>query len=506
MSDLLLPEGLTVEAASSALQRRFAIRERELTETERTFYDTFDGLLHADGLVATHQDGHFYVGDSYEIPWPTAPRRLLANELSASPMRDALEPVIGVRALLPRARLRIRVHAFDVLNRDDKTIARIALEEPMLVSSERRLVALRPRVRLTPVRGYDRQCARVRKTVERELGFEQAQQPLADEAVIADGRLLEGISSKPTVKLRGRQPAVLAVTGVLERLWEVIDANLAGTLADLDSEFLHDFRVAIRRSRAVQRELKPALPVEQLERFRAEFKWLQQVTGDARDMDVYVGDFELMRSLVPEDFRGDLQPLLGVLGAHRLTARREMVRALRSDRARELWEQWPEFLYALRAERIASGPAGAEAIRPLAGDRIAKLYRRMVRMGGAIDDHSAAEALHALRKKGKELRYMLELFGAELFPSRVIKPMVKTLKGLQDVLGRHQDREVQAATVRGLREEVASLPGGPEALMAMGLLVEGIIEDQAVARAEFNDRFAKFASKRQRKLVKDTFR
>ncbi len=33
-------------------------------------------------------------------------------------------------------------------------------------------------------------------------------------------------------------------------------------------------------------------------------------------------------------------------------------------------------------------------------------------MGGAIDESSPAEAYHELRKKGKELRYLLELFGA----------------------------------------------------------------------------------------------
>ena len=81
-------------------------------------------------------------------------------------------------------------------------------------------------------------------------------------------------------------------------------------------------------------------------------------------------------------------------------------------------------------------------------------------MGGAIDDASPAEDYHELRKKGKELRYLLELFGAPLYPAEVVKPMIRTLKGLQDVLGRHQDREVQVAPLRSLAHEVARRPGG----------------------------------------------
>ena len=55
----------------------------------------------------------------------------------------------------------------------------------------------------------------------------------------------------------------------------------------------------------------------------------------------------------------------------------------------------------------------------------------MVRDGGRIDDGSPAEDLHELRKRGKELRYLLELFGSP-FPKAVVKPLVSTLKDLQD--------------------------------------------------------------------------
>src|SRR5206468_3401709 len=81
----------------------------------------------------------------------------------------------------------------------------------------------------------------------------------------------------------------------------------------------------------------------------------------------------------------------------------------------------------------------------VAGTRIRKVYKRIVRMGETIDADTPPQAYHDLRKKGKELRYLLELFGVKLFDEEAVTPLVRSLKGLQDVLGRHQDREVQIA-------------------------------------------------------------
>jgi CHAD domain-containing protein len=278
--------------------------------------------------------------------------------------------------------------------------------------------------------------------------------------------------------------------------------------------------VSVRRSRAVQRELKGVFPPEELEHFRTEFRWLQQSTGDARDLDVYVLEFDSMRSLVGgrghEFMRSDLDPLLGVLRARRVTARQALVDALRSERAVALLSTWASFLDGLEAADEAERPDAARPIGAVAGERIRRVYRRMVRMGEAIDQASPAEDYHELRKKGKELRYLLELFGGAgggLFPSEVVKPMIRTLKGLQDVLGRHQDREVQVALLRSLGSDVGKTrsgeadgaPGAEAALMAMGALIARLAEDEEAARGEFAARFAEFASKEQRRLVKATF-
>ena len=141
----------------------------------------------------------------------------------------------------------------------------------------------------------------------------------------------------------------------------------------------------------------------------------------------------------------------------------------------------------------------------MAGGRIRTVYARMVDMGAAIDDTSPADDLHDLRKRGKELRYLLELFGG-LWPADVVKPMVKTLKGLQDVLGPHQDREVQADHLRSLADELASEVGGPEALLVLGVLVDQLDAEQHAARDHFAERFAAFAADGQRKLVTRTFK
>ena len=97
---------------------------------------------------------------------------------------------------------------------------------------------------------------------------------------------------------------------------------------------------------------------------------------------------------------------------------------------------------------------------------------------------------------------MLELFGARLYPEDVVKPMIKALKALQDVLGRHQDRHVQVELLRSLEEELA---GPPAARNAVGMLIASLERDEMKARTQFAKRFDRFASPEQRKLVQKTF-
>jgi CHAD domain-containing protein len=430
---------------------------------------------------------------------------VLATDLEAGALRDSLRDLTEVRALLPFVQVHARERRMAVLDDEEKTVVRLALEETSLAGPAGVPSPLRPRLRISPVRGYEKELRSVQTTLEQELGFTRAEEPLVDEAVRVAGGVPGGFPSKIDVPLRAEERADVAAAAILRALLAVIEANLDGTIEDLDSEFLHDLRVSVRRSRSVQRELKGVFPPAELAHYRAEFRWLQQATGDARDLDVHVLEFDAMRALVPDDMARDLDPLLGVLKARRATARRRMVAALRSERTTGLFASWRRFLDGLEAASEAERPDAPRPIDAVAGERIRKVYRRMVRMGQAIDEASPAEDYHELRKKGKELRYLLELFGAPLYAGEVVKPMIKTLKALQDVLGRHQDREVQVALLRSLAPEVGKVDAPEPALMAVGALIVRLAEDERSARNEFAGRFAEFAAKDQRRLVKETF-
>jgi CHAD domain-containing protein len=385
-----------------------------------------------------------------------------------------------------------------VVDGQGKTVVRLTIEQADAVLSGGRRVPLAPRLSVQPVLGYDANHARTLDVLRDQLGFAPAEQALFDQAVIAGGGLPEGISTKPRVTLAPGTRTDAAATEVLTRLLEIVEVNVPGTLEDLDTEFLHDLRVSVRRARSVLRELKHVHDPAARSKLRDELKWAQQLTGPVRDLDVQLLEWDSLIALLPAERAPELEPLRALLARRRAREMTKLKRGLRSKRFAAMLDAWR----ALPADEEAED--AARPIEAVAGHRIRKVYRRMVRDGNRIDDSSPSEALHELRKRGKELRYLLELFGSP-FPKDVVKPLVDTLKDLQEVLGRYQDRSVQIELLREIREELAAEPGGPAALMAAGAALDALVADQQAAREEYAARFAVFAGKPQRKLVRDTF-
>ena len=484
---LVLPVDVEASGVAAWLGERLKLVAERPVTGERVELDTFDGRLQEHDLVAElAQDGGTAVvrADGAVAPVADA-RRIRAADLPPGPVLDTLEPVIENRALLPGPRVRTRTLPLRVLNSDDKTVVKVLVEEAEVVRRGQRTLPLRPRVQLVEVRGYQGSRNRVERLLREELGLTPAVERRSSEAIRALGGDPTGVSTKVDIDLTRDEPSSVALARVLLRLAEIVDANHAGTVDDLDPEFLHDLRVSIRRSRSMLREVKRVLAPEPRRRWRTELKWVQTVTGAARDLDVHLEDFEEYRQWLPQALEPDLAPLRELLEQERARAVRSMRRSLRSARYRDGWAGYKRYL-----ERVRTGtePIDADAqpnatrrIGKVAARRIRAVYRDMVEMGSAIDETSHPQALHDLRKRGKELRYLLEIFG-DLYDPGEAQAMVKVLKALQDTLGAHQDRHVQSDALRALGPDLAKLERGPAALMAMGLLVDRLDGEQAAAR------------------------
>jgi CHAD domain-containing protein len=507
----VLPEGVDPAAVLSFLATRVELTTDRPRTATWTIVDTADRRLRAEGidlaLAGGRGEATLTLREGPGGPRVTGRagrhRRWLARDLPAGPLRDRLTPVIEMRALLPLAQVRAEEQALQVLNRDAKTVVRLSLITPAALDAAAEPVPVTPRLEVRGVLGYPRPVERLQELLTKEAGLVEATVGLADEVLVATGGDPDGIRTKVRVPMAPGDRTDKAALRVLRDLAGMVEANLPGTLADHDTEFLHDLRVAVRRSRSVLREMKGAFPPDELARQRATLRWIQAITGPTRDLDVQLLEWDGLAAGVPAERHAALAPVRKLLAQHRAAALRSLKRDLRGAEYRDGWAAYRSFLeggFGSPGDR----PDAKRPVAEVAGRRIRRVYARMVDMGTAITDDSPADELHDLRKRGKELRYLLELFGG-LWPDDVVKPMVRTLKNLQNVLGTHQDREVQADHLRALADELAGQVGGPEALLVLGTLVDQLEAEQHAARAQFAERFADFAGKAQRKLVKGTF-
>jgi CHAD domain-containing protein len=477
----------------------------------RTLLDTFDGRLHSEGLTLWREGRgaatvlHLERSGSLPMTAPlavTTQKNLLASELPEGVLGDLVRDAIEERALLPRLAVRVRTQPLKVCNDDGKTVVRLSIEEPTLAGKggpAGSRVAVGRRLSVSPVLGYDRELRRAVDALGRRL-------PPADglwheRALVEAGIAPGGVSSDVDVRLDRDMRADQAMGAICRRLAEVVEANLPGVLADIDPEFLHDLRVAVRRSRSVLKEMRAVLPAETAARARTDLRWIQEVTGPTRDLDVLLHDWPLMVEPVPVAMAGDLQPLVDLLTREREEVYATMRRHLRGRKYTTAWQAWRNAV----ADETFDGADAGRPIGELASGRIVTVYHGMVKMGSAIDDSSPPIALHDLRKKGKELRYLLELFGG-MWAADKVKPLVSTLKGLQDELGHFQDDEIQVAELRHLGPALAAAPGGTDSLIALGFVVEGLASRQHQARRAFAGRFADFSQPSTRRVVEQTFR
>lgn len=480
---------------------------------ERTYYDTFDGRLYRAGwtLVATRDAADTLLqclpryerdGPSPSSAWVRSVPRFV-HDLPPGRLRAQLEDIVEMRALLVQAELQTQVRSLAMRDAQQKTVARLALERHRLRVDDH-LDLLDARVRVESLRGYAKAHRRIVSALGRDWGFAPQEDDLLTASLQRLGRRLDGYSSKIDLVLEPTERADAATKRILRSLLDTMEANVDGMCTDVDSEFLHDFRVSIRRTRSALTRIRRIFPQQRVERFKREFRWLGQLTGPARDMDVYLLEFESMKQRLPVQLRAGLEPLRALLCSRKQEEYRRLVEAVTSRRATRLLSDWRSFVEA-DVPRRSSLPNAGRPVGEIAREEIWRSHRKVLRLGRAIDDEAPAAQLHELRKACKALRYLMEFFRS-LFASEEIASQIAELKALQKILGSVQDLEVQsAAIVPWGRELNDQTHVGSDTLLAVGALGQQLQARQWAVRQQFASAFRRFSHKKNRNRARALF-
>ncbi|WP_241087088.1 CHAD domain-containing protein [Candidatus Vondammii sp. HM_W22] len=497
-----IADGDSVGEVISALSSEFCMGNESRKVLRRTFYDTFDWRVFLSGGELLEERS----GKQRSLIWRSledgAVKETLrftgsvpnfAWDFQPGIMQSLLTPAIAMRALLHQVEVKTQVRTLRLFDREEKTVLRLVMEENSgRFPGKGDFVPLPSRINLVPVRGYPKPLERVEEFLTETLGIKSGAASMLEAAMNALGSKPVNYSSKLNFHFEPKMRAVAVARAIHLRLLDIIEINIPGTRTDLDSEFLHDLRVAVRRTRSVLAQVKDVFPIDVVERFKESFSWVGKITGPTRDMHVYLLGFDKFRESLPEQFREDVEPLKAFLIAHQKSEHRAMSRKIDSPHFRGILEQWRSYLESPLPERPGV-PNADRRVAEVAGKRIFRIYQRVLREGLAIIPTSPADDLHELRKSCKKLRYLLEFFQS-LYPGNQVRPLIKTLKVLLDNLGDYQDMEVQAYKLREFAHQMVK-EGEVKAdtLLAVGMLVDGLLESQRLAREEFAARFALFS-------------
>jgi CHAD domain-containing protein len=264
----------------------------------------------------------------------------------------------------------------------------------------------------------------------------------------------------PKVREPGqRAPAIEYVRAYLGRQLSEIERTDPLIRTGQDPDAVHDFRVALRRSRSVLRTTRELFDEEWLDELRTQLRWLGGELGALRDLDVLL---ETLREDVDPESTG----VVRLLETERRRARKRALKALSSERYLSVLDRLGAAVEAppTRASELSLERAAARE------------FAKLRRAGKRLERNPSDADIHRARIRAKRARYAAEL----VVPSVGAKPrrFIAEAKRFQDVVGGHQDAVTATERIHGVIARTKSL----ETAFAAGRLAERVSLRRTSAR------------------------
>ncbi len=496
-----LPEDLDHSQIRQVLEPHYAIRLKPESSRSLTFYDSFDWRLWLAGMVlhrapedlvlSRRADG--WLGRSCAALQLAAeqPMPVLVADFPSGPLYGRLEKLLELRGLLQVASFELRERTLELLDESRKVVVRVEL---VMLDEDGAGRNVHKLCRVRPLRGYDQDASHVVELVTAKLGISPPDAGPLDAYFVNHGKQPAPYTLKPDFGLQASMSAREAVCQIVATMQAIARSNEGGIINDIDTEFLHDFRICIRKIRSVLSLIKDIFPEESTRKLKQAYSEIGKRTNRLRDLDVYLLNPEQYKQFLPGQLQDGVDAIAVDYSAERERECKAVANYLRSADYRKTVDWLNEFF----ANPAKSPPTEHSQLPllPLISQRIRKRYRRIVKISKGLDPSTPDESIHQLRIHCKKLRYLLEFF-QELFAAESVAVITRQLRRLQNTLGKFNDYSVQQQDlVKYWHDHHTERQDDPDLAMSIGGLIGALHSLQQEQRKVIEKRLSAFCSRK----------
>ncbi len=416
------------------------------------------------------------------ISQPSTSQPQFIAEFPDSPIKQALAFVSPLRRLLTVGSGQMQQAVLSCVDDEGKTHCRADII--YLDTANQGAAAL---IVLHGIRGYEGSLELLRERIA-GLG-----------AVAFDGSALysrlfpdwPAYSARPAIQIDGSATAFDAAHHIISAHFPLVRANEPGIAADYDTEFLHDYRIHLRKIRSVLSLFKGIYDDTLSQALKTRFAALMAPTGRLRDLDVYLLEKQACYDLLPDSLHQGLDTLYRMFAEQRQIEQLSLAKHLRSKAYRQDISDLEKVFQT--PQHLQRGPCAELPAHDYACSLIWKRYRKVCKMGANMDADTPDARIHALRIHCKKLRYLIEFFGP-IFPQQALSEVLRHLRRLQNNLGRFNDYSVQQHSLQAAMQQYSATQGssGLEIAQSVGALIAVLHRRQLQERAKVARNAAKF--------------
>jgi CHAD domain-containing protein len=411
-----------------------------------------------------------------------------ASDFPASEFKQCVSDLIGVRKLEPIAKMDVGRYQLVVRDYELKKILTIS------IAWVQGLVLLE----LIPVRGYGKAVRKFEKILAKYAGI-ALDAPLQMILLQKSGFQPSNYSLKPDVVLDPEMSSREAVAYIARVALEIGRVNEPGIIRKSeDTEYLHDYRVCLRKVRSIVNLLKDVYPPEIYIDLKSRLGALSRRTNRLRDVDVYLLERERYTHLLPLPLRQPLSVMFDDFEKEQKLARR----AIKSWLSSKAYAEEIRALLAIFDEhaQIEQTQSSQSHIKGLVCAKALKRYRKIMRIGSQITPETPDDDVHMLRIECKKFRYLLDFFET-LYDREKIEQLRKKLRRLQNTLGKFNDFSVQQKSLG----DYVTTQHDVELVKSIGALIMVLSQKQQEQRNKVEVRFSEFSNDETAHLVDTLF-